>query len=292
MITAEERSARLREALGRGVVAPGAFNALSARAIERHGFPAIYLSGAAISNCVVGVPDTGLITLDDVAQHARRIAEVTTVPLIADIDTGFGGPDAVAETVRRMAASGVSAVHIEDQRVPKRCGHLPGKELVDPGEMIEKIRAAHAARPHKDFVLIARTDARAVTGYDDAVARARQYLDAGADGIFPEALESEAEFRSFARDVPALLLANMTEFGKSPALTADALFAIGYRLVIFPMTLVRAAMFAVEQTLDALSRDGTSQAMLDRMQTRRELYELLDYDPSHAQGATHGTRGG
>lgn len=280
MRTVEERSAALRAALREGaVVAPGAFNALAARAIEKRGFAAAYLSGAAVSNCVLGVPDTGLLTLDDVAGHAERVARACALPLIADVDTGFGGPAEAATTMRRMAAAGVSAIHIEDQRLPKRCGHLPGKEILEPEEMAEKLRAAAAARPHRDFLIIARTDARAIEGYDGTVRRAKIYLDAGADGIFPEALESEAEFAQFARDVPAILLANMTEFGKSPALSAARLGEMGYRIVIFPMSLVRSAMRAVDDTLDAIASEGTTANLLGRMQTRRELYDLLGYDP-------------
>lgn len=293
MIPSAERSQRLRNALLLGgIVVPGAFNALVARAVERQGFSAVYLSGAAVSNCVVGVPDAGIITLEDVCGHAERIANATALPLIADIDTGFGGPAEAAETVRRIIAAGVSAVHMEDQRVPKRCGHLPGKELIEEEEMVEKIRAASAARTDPNFLLLARTDARAVEGYDAAVRRARLYIEAGADGIFPEALETEDEFRSFARDVPTILLANMTEFGKGPSLPADDLFTMGYRIVIFPMSLVRTAMFAVEETLQAIVKDGATGSMLDRMQTRAQLYELLNYDPNSPEGVDHDSGSG
>jgi len=280
MIPVKKRSAALRAAIEEGVVvAPGAFNALVARAIERRDFGAVYLSGAAISNCVRGIPDVGFLGLVDVIGHARRISEACDLPLIADIDTGFGGPEQVQETIRAMGEAGVSAVHIEDQRLPKRCGHLSGKEIVDTEEMVEKIRAAVQARPHKDFLILARTDAGAVEGFEGAVRRAQWYLEAGADGIFPEALESEEQFACFAREVPTILLANMTEFGKSPPLPVARLAELGYKIAIFPMTLARAAMFAVEQTLDAIEMEGTSVGMLDRMQTRAELYDLLDYDP-------------
>lgn len=273
------RSALLRARLDAGVVAlPGAFNALSARLIERAGFDALYVSGAVLSNSVGGVPDVGLMTLTELEDHCARIARVTSLPIVADADTGFGGPDNAARTVRLLEAAGVSGIHIEDQEFPKRCGHLEGKRLVPVEEFCEKLAAAASARTSADFLLIARTDARGVTGYDDAVARARAYLDAGADAVFPEALENEDEFRRFARDVGGLLLANMTEFGKTPYLTVDQFAEMGYRLVIFPVTLQRTAMKAVEEVLDVLRRDGTQRDLLERMQTRQELYEILGYE--------------
>ncbi|MBU1962903.1 MAG: isocitrate lyase/phosphoenolpyruvate mutase family protein, partial [Gammaproteobacteria bacterium] len=194
------RSARLRAALrDHTVVMPGAFNALTARAIERAGFEAIYLSGAALANSMLGVADIGLTTLAEAAYHATRCAAVTTVPIISDADTGFGGPENVARTVQEFERAGLSGLHLEDQEFPKRCGHLSGKQLVPATEFCEKIAAAVAARRDPDFLLIARTDARGVTSYDDAVARAQAYLQAGADMIFPEALEGQAEFERFAR---------------------------------------------------------------------------------------------
>jgi methylisocitrate lyase len=260
------------------VVLPGAFNALSARAIEQAGFEAIYLSGGALANSLVGVPDIGLTTLSEAALHATRCAAVTTLPIISDADTGFGGPDNAARTVQDFERAGLSGLHLEDQEFPKRCGHLSGKTLVPQAEFAEKLAAAAAARRDPDFLIIARTDARGVSGYDDAVARAHAYLNAGADAIFPEALQSVEEFARFARDVPGLLLANMTEFGKTPYLTADEFGALGYRLVIFPVTLQRVAMQAVAEALIVLKRDRTQKALLDRMQTRQALYDLLGYD--------------
>ena len=272
------RSARLRAALrDHTVVMPGAFNALTARAVERAGFEAIYLSGGALANSMVGVPDVGLTTLSEAAYHAQRCATVTTVPIISDADTGFGGVENAARTVAEFERAGLSGLHLEDQEFPKRCGHLGGKRVVAASEFCEKIAAAAAARRDPDFLLIARTDARGATSYDDAVVRAHAYLRAGADMIFPEALEGRAEFERFARDVPAPLLANMTEFGRTPYLSADEFAALGYRIVIFPVTLQRVAMKAVVEALDELRRAGTQRDLLDRMQTRQELYELLGY---------------
>lgn len=288
------RCARLRALLAdRTVVMPGAFNALTARAIERAGFEAAYLSGATLANGLLGVPDIGLTTLSEATLHATRCAAVTTIPLISDADTGFGGSESAARTVEDFERAGLSGLHLEDQEFPKRCGHLSGKSLVPREEFVIKIAAAAAARRDPDFLIIARTDARGVTGYDDAVARAAAYLRAGADAIFPEALEGREEFARFARDLtpagasrPPLLLANMTEFGQTPYLTADEFAAMGYRMVIFPVTLMRCAMKAVEQALGELKARGTQKGFLDRMQTRQELYDLLGYTASVPRSPT------
>ncbi len=280
-VPSHERSRRLRSLIEKGpVMLPGAINALSARMIEREGFEAIYLSGAVLANSVGGVPDVGLMTLTEARAHAAAVANVTTLPIIADADTGYGGPDNAARTVRELESAGVSGIHLEDQEFPKRCGHLSGKQLVPMNEMCEKVAAATAAKNSTDFLLIARTDARGVTGYDDAVQRANAYLKAGADAIFPEALTGRDEFERFAADVDAVLLANMTEFGKTPYLTVDEFGRMGYRLIIFPVTLQRAAMKAIERALQVLKRDRTQKALLDDMQSRRELYDLLEYDMS------------
>lgn len=272
------RSARLRAAMrDHAVVLPGAFNALTARAIERAGFEAIYLSGAALANSLLGVPDIGLTTLSEATLHATRCAAVTNIPIISDADTGFGGPENAARTVEEFERAGLSGLHLEDQEFPKRCGHLSGKALVPQTEFCEKIAAAAAAKRDPDFLIIARTDARGVTSYDDAVQRAQAYLKAGADAIFPEALETREELARFAKDVKAPLLANMTEFGKTPYLSADEFAALGYALVIFPVTLMRLAMKAVEAGLAELRTKRTQTGLLDRMQTRQELYNLLGY---------------
>jgi methylisocitrate lyase len=257
---------------------PGAFNALAARAVERAGFEAVYVSGAGLSNAVFGLPDVGLVTMSEAVEHARRIASAVTLPLVVDGDTGFGEALNAARTVAEMEAAGVSAVHFEDQVLPKKCGHLDGKVLVSAEAMAEKIRATCAARCDPDFMIIARTDARGVTSFDDAVDRAKRYLDAGADAIFPEALQNAEELARFAEKVKAPLLANMTEFGKTPLLSLDELARMGYRMVIYPQTALRTAFAAITAMLADLKRDGDQKAWLDRMQTRTELYDLLDYD--------------
>lgn len=274
-----ERSATLRQLLAdHTVVLPGAINALSAKLIERMEFEAVYLSGAVLSNSVGGVADTGLMTLSDSLEHCRRVAAACSLPIIADADTGYGGPENAAHTVRMLEAAGVSGVHIEDQDWPKRCGHLDGKRLISTEDMCEKIAAAAEAASSSDFLLLARTDARGVEGYDEAVRRAHRYLEAGAGGIFPEALKDREEFTRFAKDVPTILLANMTEFGETPYTTVEEFADMGYRLVIFPVTLQRAAMKAMEECLNTLRTEGTQRSFVDRMQTRQELYDLLDYE--------------
>jgi len=270
--------ARLREAwVARPIMIPGVFNALTAKLAERLGFAAIYLAGGALSAGWAGLPDIGLLTLTEFAEQAAVLARATTLPLLCDADTGFGEPINVERTVRLFEESGAAGLHLEDQILPKRCGHLSGKMLVDPETMVSKVRAAVAARRDRDFVIVARTDARSVEGFDTAVARARAYVSAGADMVFPEALESADEFARFARLVDAPLLANMTEFGRSPLLSLDELAALGYRAVLYPLTAFRAAMRAAEQTLIALRDQGTQRDLIDRMQTRAELYDLLGY---------------
>jgi methylisocitrate lyase len=277
--TPAERSNHLRDLLeNHTVVLPGAVNALSARLIEREGFEAAYISGAVLSNSVGGVPDVGLMTLSESVDHCRHIAGACSIPLIADADTGYGGPENAARTVRDLESVGVSGVHLEDQVFPKRCGHLEGKALVSQQAFCETITAAAEAKASSDFLLIARTDARGVLGYDDAVERATAYLEAGADAIFPEALRDEEEFERFGRDVDSLLLANMTEFGKTPYLPVERFADMGYNLVIFPVTLQRIAMKAMEDALRVIREEGTQQSLLPHMQTRQELYDLLDYD--------------
>jgi methylisocitrate lyase len=258
---------------------PGAFNAATARLVERAGFPAVYVSGAGLANATVGVPDIGLLSLSEVSQLAGYIANAVRIPALVDADTGFGGPENVAQAVRSFERAGLAGMHLEDQVFPKRCGHLSGKDVVPVEEMTLKIAAAARARRERDFLIVARTDARAVEDFDAAVRRAQSYLEAGADAIFPEALESGKEFREFARRVRAPLLANMTEFGRSPLLSARQLAAMGYRMVIFPLTAFRVSMKASETCLRDLKRRGTQRAWLGRMQTREELYDLLDYDP-------------
>lgn len=258
---------------------PGAFNALSARMIQREGFDAMYLSGAVLANSVGGMPDVGMMTLTEAREHAARAAGVTSIPILMDADTGYGdGPHNIARTVRELESAGVSAIHVEDQVFPKRCGHLDGKRLVSVQEMCDKIEAAREAKTSDDFLLLARTDARSVEGYDEAVRRAHAYLGAGADGIFPEALQTEEEFGRFAKDVDTILLANMTEFGKTQYLSAEQFGTLGYNIVIYPVTLQRLVMKTVEDALRTIKTTGTQESLVDNMQTREELYELLDYD--------------
>ena len=272
---------RLRELIRDGCVAmPGVFNAAMGRLVERNGFDALYISGAGLCNATAGVPDVGLLTLTEVTQLAGYIARAVKIPAIVDADTGFGGPENAARTIEEFERAGLAGCHIEDQEFPKRCGHLAGKTLVEMEEMNEKIAAAAAAKRDKDFLLIARTDARAVENFAKAVERAQSYLAAGADAIFPEALQNEQEFRDFAKEVKAPLLANMTEFGKSPLLSLGQLTELGYRMVIYPQTAFRVSMFAAGQMLRDLKKTGTQENWVDRMQTRQELYDLLDYDPT------------
>jgi methylisocitrate lyase len=259
---------------------PGVPNASIARQVEQLGFDAVYISGAGMANATAGVPDIGLLTLTEVAQLAGYIARAVKIPAIVDADTGFGGSENVTRTIRELEAAGLAGCHIEDQEFPKRCGHLAGKSLVPVEEMTGKIKAAVAARRDPDFMIIARTDARAVEDFDRTVERARRYVEAGADGIFPEALQSPDEFRDFARKMSVPLLANMTEFGKSPLLSFNELAGLGYRMVIFPQSAFRASMKASHKLLQSLKEAGTQKDWLDEMQTREELYKLLDYDPA------------
>jgi methylisocitrate lyase len=280
-MTGKTKPARLRELIAKGaVMLPGVPNAAMARQVERVGFDAVYVSGAGIANATAGVPDIGLLTLTEVVHLAGYIARAVKIPAIVDADTGFGGSANVARTIRELEAAGLAGCHIEDQEFPKRCGHLAGKSLVDIEEMTEKIKAAVAARRDPDFMIIARTDARAVEDFDRTLDRVQQYLEAGADAIFPEALQSEQEFRNFASEIDLPLLANMTEFGKSPLLSFHHLVGLGYRMVIFPQSAFRVSMKASDQFLHALKKSGTQKEWIDGMQTREELYELLDYDPN------------
>jgi methylisocitrate lyase len=243
---------------------------------ERIGFAAVYLSGGALS-AGNSVPDIGLLTLSEFVAAAQAITNATSLPLVCDADTGFGEALNVERTVKLFEQAGVAGIHLEDQLLPKRCGHLSGKSLVEPEVMAAKLRAAVAARSDPDFVIIARTDARGVHGFDDAVRRAKFYLTAGADAVFPEALESAEEFAAFANAVPAPLLANMTEFGRGPLLDAATLGAMGYKLVLYPLTAFRVAMKAAESTLRDLAANGHQKNSLPLMQTRAELYDLLGY---------------
>ena len=265
----------------------GAPNALAARLIEEAGFEAAYLSGAAFSAGTLALPDVGLFTLTELAQQATWIARSTALPLIVDADTGFGEALHVERTIIELESAGAAAIQLEDQQLPKRCGHLSGKTLVETEVMVAKIKAAASARYDSDLILIARTDAAGVTSLDDAIERAKRYLDAGADWIFPEALASKEDFEHFAREIDAPLIANMTEFGKSPLLSLQELADLGYSAVLYPVTLLRVAMKAMQCALDVLADEGTQRNILDLMQTREELYELLDYRSYEERDRSH-----
>lgn len=270
---------KFRDALNNPpLMVPGVFNALVARMAERLGFHAVYQSGAALSAGLASLPDVGLIAQTEFADQGRYLAQAVDVPVISDADTGFGEALSVERTVRLYETAGLAGLHLEDQQLPKRCGHLSGKTLVAAGEMVSKLRAALTAREHPDFVIIARTDARAVEGLESALERARAYVDAGADMVFPEALQSRDEFETFAKEISVPLLANMTEFGKSPLLTVRELGEMGYAAVLFPVTLFRVAMEAAETALGQLVADGTQRNLIERMQTRVALYDLLGYE--------------
>ncbi|GLY40157.1 carboxyvinyl-carboxyphosphonate phosphorylmutase [Amycolatopsis sp. NBRC 101858] len=266
--------ARLRELLAGEdlVVAPGAYDALSARLVEAAGFPAVYMTGFGTTASLLGRPDVGLLTMTEMVQAAGRIRSVVEVPVIADADTGYGNALNVIRTVREYEAAGVAAIHLEDQVAPKRCGHLEGKRVVPAATMVDRVRAAVAARSDPDFVLIARTDARAVEGLDAAIDRARRYRDAGADVLFVEALQSEAEIERVAgtfRDVP--LLFNWAEGGKTPPLGRERLRELGFRLVICPISTLLAATEAMRSVLARIARDGTP------VEAVRELPGLTDF---------------
>jgi len=254
----------------------GAINAYAALLAERAGFRALYLSGAGVANHSYGWPDIGQTALADVLIDARRIARRVALPLLVDIDTGWDDP---AQAVRELALAGVAAVHIEDQVPAKVCGHLPGKHLVPPGEMVERVRAAVAGKPDPAFVVMARTDAAANEGVAGAIARAQAYVDAGADMIFAEALPTLDDYRAFTAAVKVPVLANLTEFGKTPLFTLDQLRAAGIALALYPLGASRAAAAAALDFYATLRRDGTQQAVVPKMQTRADLYTTLGYAP-------------
>ncbi len=274
---------RLREDLasGRLLRAPGAMNPLTAVLIQELGFDAAYVSGAVIA-ADLALPDIGLTTLPEVVGRGHQIARVTDLPTIIDADTGFGEPMNAARTVQSLEDAGIAGCHLEDQVDPKRCGHLDGKTVTDTATMVRRIRAAVSARRDGDFVICARTDAAAVEGLDAAIERAKAYVDAGADMVFPEAMRSPADFEAFRKAVDVPLLANMTEFGKSELLTVEQLESLGLNLVIYPVTTLRLAMGAVEDGLRTIREEGTQAGLVDRMQTRKRLYELLDYPAYNA----------
>ena len=274
---------RLRQALESPeiLLAPGAYDAITARVIQARGFDAVYVTGAGVTNAQFALPDIGLITLPEMSEAVARIADAVEIPVFSDADTGYGNEQMVARTVRAFEKAGAAGLHIEDQVSEKRCGHLADKELIPSEEMCMKIAAAVDARTDPDFVIIARTDAIAPEGYDAGVERTHDYARAGADVIFIEALTSREEFERYAADAPSVpLLANMTEFGRTPLISAQEFEELGYAAVIFPVTALRLALRAVDEGLMDLKARGTQDSLLERMRTRQELYELLDYEPS------------
>jgi len=256
-------------------VVPGVFNPFSALLVEKEGFDAAYLSGAALTSSLA-MPDLGIITLTEVEETIKRIREVTDIPLIVDADTGFGEVVNVYRAVKVLEGAGADAIQIEDQVLPKKCGHLNEKQVVKPREMVQKIRAAVKAR--RDCLIIARTDSRAVFGLSDAIERAKEYLEAGADIIFPEALTSREEFQLFSKQVRAPLLANMTEFGKTPYIKAMEFKEMGYKYVIFPVTTFRVAAKAIQMTLRELKEKGTQEGLIGNMMSREEFYKIINYE--------------
>lgn len=283
MLHVTQSAAEKREALraglasGRLLAYPGAFSPLVARTVEAYGFDGVYISGGALAADLC-LPDIGLTTMSEVTQRGYQIARATNLPSIIDIDTGFGEPMNAARAVRELEELGLAGCHLEDQVQPKRCGHLDNKQVVPVADMVRRLRAAVEMRRDPNFVIIARTDARAVESLDAAIDRARAYADAGADMIFPEALADEAEFAAVRRAVDLPLLANMTEFGKSKLLTATQLTELGFNIVIYPVTSLRLAMGAVEHGFSTMRDTGTQAGVVDKMQTRARLYELLGYE--------------
>ena len=281
-----DRAGTLRQLIAAKTVSiPGVFNAPVGMLAQQMGFEAVYISGAGLINGTAGYPDIGLLGMEEVARQAGYIAQAVTVPAICDADTGFGEALQVMRTVQAFERAGVAAIHLEDQLAPKRCGHLEGKALIPVADMERKLAAAAKARENPDFLLIARVDARAIEGFEASVERGLRYLDAGADAVFPEALQDREEFAAYADRVKAPLLANMTEFGKTPCLSVEEFAEMGYNMVIFPMSAFRVMMKAVEGLFQELKTKGTQRDCLEQMQTRSELYELLQYERYNAVDA-------
>ncbi len=270
----------LRDLMAAGTVAmPGAYNALTARLAWRCGAQAGYLSGGAMANALLGAPDIALTTLDEVSRTAAQACQAAPIPLICDGDTGFGEVWNVRRTVIEYERAGLAGLHLEDQVSPKRCGHLGGKQVVEPEAMCEKVRAAVAAKRDPSFVVIARTDAYGVEGIEGSIRRAQAYIESGADAIFPEGLTSEEEFRTVRRELGSTpLLANMTEFGRTPLFTVSQFADWGYQMVIFPVSALRVTLFAVERFYQDLLAQGTQAEWMERMMTRADLYELVNYE--------------
>jgi len=270
--------AQLREMMSNDIVVmPGVFNAISAVSAHKAGAHALYLSGAGVTNANLGVPDIALATLTEFAQQAAYVTQVAPIPVLSDADTGFGESLNVMRTVVEMERSGLAGIHLEDQVSPKRCGHLDGKTCIPVEEMARKILAAVDSKRDKSFMIVARTDAKGVEGLESAIDRAKCYEDHGADAIFPEGLTSEAEFEAFRSALTIPLLANMTEFGKTPLIPVSRFRDLGYQMVIFPMTAFRVMLKALDDSYSQLLAEGTQAGLMDSMRTRQELYERIDY---------------
>jgi methylisocitrate lyase len=271
--------ARLRAAVEveRPLQVVGTINAYSALMAERVGFRALYISGGGVANASYGLPDLGLTALNDVLEDVRRITSITSLPVLVDIDTGWGNALMINRAIRQLISAGAAGVHIEDQVQAKRCGHLPGKTLVSDSEMVDRIKAAVDAKTDQDFVVMARTDALAVEGLESALERAIRYQEAGADMLFPEALTELALYRHFTDVITIPILANMTEFGVTPLFTTQQLASVGVRLVLYPLSAFRAMNAAALNVYTTLRREGTQQGVLSTMQTRQELYDFLNY---------------
>lgn len=270
---------RFRAALAaeRPLQIPGTIHALAALMAEQAGFRALYLSGAGVANASYGLPDLGMTGQTDVETDLRRITSVTRLPVLVDADTGWGHAFNIARMVRTFEAAGAAAIHLEDQAASKRCGHRPNKEIVETAEMCDRIRAAVDARSDRDFFVMARTDALASEGLAKAIERSQRYIEAGADGIFAEAVTEPDQYRRFTSELPVPVLANMTEFGKTPLMDREALAGLGLAMVLYPLSAFRAMNHAAEQTYRAIRESGTQVSMLDRMQTRERLYEIIRY---------------
>jgi methylisocitrate lyase len=255
----------------------GTINAYAARQAEQAGFRAIYLSGAGVANAAFGLPDLGLTSMTEVAEEVRKITAASSLPLLVDIDTGWGSALSIERTVKEMARAGAAALHLEDQISEKRCGHRPGKMIVSTQEMCDRVSAAVQAKPDESLLIMARTDSIAVESLDQAIERAQAYVEAGAELIFAEAMKSEQEMMRFASEVSVPVLANLTEFGQTPLLPLERLRECGIRMALYPLSAFRAMSLAAEKTYRAIRSEGTQESLLSAMQTRQELYDLLNY---------------
>lgn len=281
MKTTEEKRIEFRTRLnGTEIIkVPGAFNAICSRFVEAHGFEAAYVSGSATSGGAHALPDIGLVTLQDMVRQVQRVSKVVDIPTICDGDTGYGGAEQMPHTVRAFEAHGATAIHFEDQVFPKRCGHVKGKELLPAEEFAEKIKRAVSGKRDNNTIIIARCDAFMVTGMEDTINRLKLYRDAGADVVFPEALSSLKDYERIVKEIGLPVLANMTEFGNTPYFTDKEFESAGCKIVLYPVTLLRYAMGAINRALTSLKENGNQEELVKDMYTRQEFYDLIEYDP-------------